>query len=181
MRGETQQVEKAVEGKDTAGQSCTPPDHALHVRTGLRLWGHPVFKSPALRVTGNKAEVQRSMWPSNPQTRSQSLAPLPLPKMDWTSVPKSRQAKTQQSWGGCSELARRGPGSPQYGLTSVSHTPSQGASLPHFIRGENRLRGETKVKAGPWQPPGEEKSLEPGGQPLGFGGQAGKSGAVAGL
>lgn len=53
--------------------------------------------------------------------------------------------------------------------------------MPHFIRGENKLRGETEVKAGPWQPQGEEKSLEPGGQPLGFGDQTGESVAVAGL
>lgn len=68
----------------------------------------------------------------------------------------------------------------KHDLTSISCPPSKGAGLSHFIREGNRLgeEGKTEVKAGPWQPRGEKKSLETGGQALGSEDQAGRSGAA---
>lgn len=60
----------------------------------------------------------------------------------------------------------------KHGLISLSNPSIKGASLPHFFRRGNRLGGEIEVKAGPWQPHKEGKTLESGGQPLGFGDQA---------
>lgn len=55
-----------------------------------------------------------------------------------------------------------------------------GRIIPFYQRREQTWGGGggTEVKAGPWQPRGEKKSLETGGQALGSEDQAGRSGAA---